>query len=328
MSLSTLERLMPRLACPRCRSALARDAQGWSCSNVRCDDGAPRRFPIVSEHPVLVDFSASILDRESLVTRSGASAVPRSRLGSKLAWSRRLLTPPNRAAARHAAAILERLGHRTTPPTLLIVGGGTVGNGAEALYEDAHSVEVVAFDLYASPRTQFIADAHAIPLADGSVDAVWIQAVLEHVLDPARVVTEIERVLRPEGVVYAETPFMQQVHEGPYDFTRFSESGHRWLFRRFECLDSGVVAGPGNQLTWSVAALVAGLFRSRAAGRISRVLTVWAQALDHWIPMSYASDGASCVFFFGRKWERELTPHEIVEFYRGAQGVGGSPSRR
>ena len=45
-----------------------------------------------------------------------------------------------------------------------------------------------------------------------------------------------------DGVVYAETPFLQAVHEGPWDFTRFTESGHRWLFRAFERLDSGVVA--------------------------------------------------------------------------------------
>jgi len=56
-------------------------------------------------------------------------------------------------------------------------------------------------------------------------DAVWIQAVLEHVLDPVRVVAEIHRVLRPGGLVYSEIPFMQEVHEGAYDFTRFRLSG-------------------------------------------------------------------------------------------------------
>jgi ubiquinone/menaquinone biosynthesis C-methylase UbiE len=69
-----------------------------------------------------------------------------------------------------------------------------------------------------------VADGHQLPIADGSVDGVWIQAVLEHVLDPSIVVQEIHRVLTPGGVVYAETPFMQPVHEGAYDFTRFSLS--------------------------------------------------------------------------------------------------------
>ncbi|CAH2407660.1 hypothetical protein MES5069_620012 [Mesorhizobium escarrei] len=34
---------------------------------------------------------------------------------------------------------------------------------------------------------------------------------------------------------------MQQVHEGAYDFTRFTELGHRWLFRRFETISRGAL---------------------------------------------------------------------------------------
>ncbi len=70
---------------------------------------------------------------------------------------------------------------------------------------------------------------------------------------------EIHRVLRPGGIVYADTPFLQQVHEGAYDFTRFTDSGHRFLFRRFERIDSGSVAGCGHG-----AALVGRLLRPRA----------------------------------------------------------------
>ena len=124
------------------------------------------------------------------------------------------------------------------------------GGGAEmnaVLYEN-EALDILAFDIYGSSMVQFIGDAHRIPLADQTVDAVWIQAVLEHVLNPAQVVDEIPRVLRADGLVYAETPFMQQVHEGPYDFTRFTDSGHRWLFRKFEMIDSGTVMGSGTQL--------------------------------------------------------------------------------
>jgi ubiquinone/menaquinone biosynthesis C-methylase UbiE len=121
-----------------------------------------------------------------------------------------------------------------------VIGGGTIGNGMESLYDDPR-LDLLAFDIYASENVQFLADGHQVPLKDGSVDAVWIQAVLEHVLDPQAVVAEIRRVLRPGGLVYASTPFMQQVHEGPYDFTRFTESGHRYLFRHF----TGSIATPG-----------------------------------------------------------------------------------
>jgi SAM-dependent methyltransferase len=244
--------------------------------------------------------------------------VPRGAARGALRPLRDLLVPPNRVAARHAALLLEQLRSRTARPTVLVVGGGTIGSGADALYA-TQAVDLVAFDVYASPHTQWIADAHAIPLADRSMDAVWVQAVLEHVLDPGRVVGEIARVLADDGLVYAETPFLQQVHEGAYDFTRFTESGHRWLFRGFERLDSGVVAGAGTQLVWSVDYAARGLFRSTVAGRLARLGGFWLHALDRLVPEPHAVDDAACVFFYGRRSQQEITPREIVAHYRGAQ---------
>jgi hypothetical protein len=43
-----------------------------------------------------------------------------------------------------------------------------------------------------------------------------------NVSDPVRAVGEFHRVLRPEGIVYSETPFLQPVKGGAYDFTRYS----------------------------------------------------------------------------------------------------------
>ena len=113
------------------------------------------------------------------------------------------------------------------------------------------SIRVVESDVELGPRPAVLFDAHDIPFEDGSFDGVIAQAVLEHVADPYRCVAEIHRVLKPGGVVYAETPFMQQVHEGAYDFTRFTHLGHRRLFRDFSEVASGVACGPGMALAWS-----------------------------------------------------------------------------
>jgi SAM-dependent methyltransferase len=224
----------------------------------------------------------------------------------------------NRVAERNVARVLTLVNVSNPAPRILIVGGGAVGSGVEALYEDP-APQLIGFDIYGSAYTQFIADGHGIPLRDESVDAVVVQAVLEHVLDPWRVVEESRRVLKPGGLVYAETPFMQQVHEGPYDFTRFTESGHRHLFKRFDVIDSGAVAGPATQLLWSIDYLGRGLFRSKKAGVVLKALFFWLRFLDRLVPEAYAVDGASGVFFLGRKWEKEVTPHEAVRHYKGAQ---------
>ncbi|MGH7707317.1 MAG: class I SAM-dependent methyltransferase [Vulcanimicrobiaceae bacterium] len=202
---------------------------------------------------------------------------------------------------------------------MLVVGGGRIGSGLNALYE-ADDLDLIAFDLFPSSHTQFVADAHRIPLQTASVDGIIVQAVLEHVLDPWQVVAEIHRVLRPEGLIYADTPFLQQVHEGPYDFTRFTESGHRWLFRDFSLIDSGVVAGPGVQLAWSLAHIARAVIPLRGVATVVRNGASWPGALiDRLIPRRVAVDGASSVYFLGRRSDQRLRPRDMIAHYRGSQ---------
>jgi ubiquinone/menaquinone biosynthesis C-methylase UbiE len=269
--------------------------------------------------PVLVDFEHSIVPRGGFghddVT-SGLTGPRRWRVDRLPAPIRAVWKPRNKVAARNIGRLLSLL--EAPSPVVLVVGGATIGNGAEALYR-SHGVRLLAFDAAPSSSIQFVADAHQIPLASGSVDAVIVQAVLEHVLDPHRVVSEIERVLVEDGVVYAETPFLQAVHAGPYDFARFTSSGHRYLFGRFEELAAGVVAGPGTALLWSIDHLVRGLARHELAGKLARAAFFWLRSLDRLVPEAFAMDSASAYYFLGRRAARELTPAEIVEYYRGAQ---------
>ncbi|MBD5634181.1 MAG: methyltransferase domain-containing protein [Candidatus Eremiobacteraeota bacterium] len=212
----------------------------------------------------------------------------------------------------------------TRRPLVLVIGGGTIGSGLEEFYADPR-IDIVAFDVFPSRFTQFVADGHAIPLADESVDGVVVQAVLEHVLDPARVVADIYRVLRPDGLVYADTPFLQHVHEGPFDFTRFTESGHRWLFRRFALLESGFVAGIGTELTWSVAHAARSVVPLRGVSSAVRLaMTPLAMLIDRFAKPRHAIDGASSVYFYGRRSTEAMRPRDIVGHYRGAQTI---PSR-
>jgi SAM-dependent methyltransferase len=319
MPLADPEHAQSLLVCPRCRSALEPVGAARRCTSERCGLAAAGSFPTAGGWPVLIDFEHSIVVRDAVVARPAAAPAPPTRwrrLAGRL--PRAVWKPHNAVAARNVDALMARLDGPSA--RVLVIGGGELGNGVEALYAGRHTV--IGFDVYGSPLTHFIADAHQIPLPDGSVDAVVIQAVLEHVLDPPRVVAEIWRVLRPAGLVYAETPFLQQVHAGAYDFTRFTASGHRWLFRAFEELDAGPVAGPGTQMLWSVDHLARGVLRSPTGGRLVRAAFSWLRLLDRTAAAPFALDGASACFFLGRRAERELTAREIVAYYRGAQRNG------
>lgn len=283
-------------------------------------NGTKRRYPLIDGKPVLIDFERSVVSEHELLSRKAGSAISRPSHHGPKALIKRLLSPQKPQTRRNVARLRDLLRQRasTEPSKVLIVAGGTVGQGMGPLYEDP-AIEVYAFDIYGTPLTQFVADAHSIPVATGTFDAVVIQAVLEHVLEPAKVVSEIWRVLKFGGIVYAETPFMQHVHEGAYDFTRFTESGHRYLFRNFYEIASGVSGGPGLQFMWAVDYFVRSLFRSRVAGKVAKLSVFWAQYLDALIPEEYATDAASGTYFMGAKSDTVVTPREAVLRYRGAQ---------
>lgn len=307
-------------ACPRCRRPVRASRDGWRCSNVECRY-AEHGFPMVSGKPALVDFDHSVLNADRLQATEGASEYGRKGLGPRLfelLYGRNRIAPV--AVERMLAELRDSCAALGRRPRILVIGGGAVGNGLEAFYADT-TIDLVGFDIYMSPFVQFIGDGHAIPLADGSIDGVVVQAVLEHVLQPEIVAGEIHRVLRDGGIVYADTPFMQQVHEGPYDFTRYTDSGHRYLFRGFERIDSGQVAGAGTALMWAIRYYARALTRSVVIGGLIGHCFFWLRYTDAILDPKFSLDAASSVFFLGRKTTTSITRGEIIDYYQGALAI-------
>ena len=63
--------------------------------------------------------------------------------------------------------------------------------------ERKRAAHVLNLEIAPVPTTDVVGDGHALPFTDGCLDAVIVEAVLEHVQDPVGMVDEIRRVLKP-----------------------------------------------------------------------------------------------------------------------------------
>ena len=96
--------------------------------------------------------------------------------------------------------------------TLVDLGAGT-GQFATA-FGDWFDLDVIAVEPSDAMRARIPASVHALagaadalPLADASVDAVWLSLVLHHIPDLEAAAHEIRRVLRPGGAVLIRQGF-------------------------------------------------------------------------------------------------------------------------
>jgi SAM-dependent methyltransferase len=301
------------LCCPRCRSGLL-IGEEYRCANPNCDLNT-HPFLFMRGQPVLVDFARSIVR----VVDLEAGPLP---LLERPKWRETLAkfsTPKNHVSDRILADIRHRLLSAGGRPRVLIVGGGAIGQGLEQLYETAE-IEVIATDIYASDVTTLVADTHHLPFTEESMDAVVIQAVLEHVLAPHDVVAEIHRVMKSHGLVFADTPFIQQVHGNAYDFMRFTVSGHRWLFKNFTMIEAGASIGAGVALIWSIRYFIRALTGSGKLGTAFAILFFWLRFLDG--NSRNQQDAASSVHFFGTKSEQTIKPTDMIAFYEQQARAG------
>jgi len=89
--------------------------------------------------------------------------------------------------------------------------------------------DVVAVDLASTARPDAAADLKRLPFADDTFDAAFCAQVLEHEREPAAVVAELYRVLRPGAKLLLTAPHLSRLHDLPHDYYRFTGEGLRAL---------------------------------------------------------------------------------------------------
>jgi SAM-dependent methyltransferase len=321
--------VLPLLRCPRTGSELKPTEDGALVAR-----HGDRRYPVVDGVPVLIYDEYSLVDISWALEGRRDGNEPSSPSGFRLLAEQALHRLPssdrNVAAGRNYRRLIELLRVRAESgrkPRVLVVGGCIEGAGSEELLE-CPELQVIETDIAFGPRVDVVCDGHDLPFIEGSFDAVVIQAVLESVVEPARVASEVHRVLSEDGLVYSEAGFMQQGHIGAFDFNRFTHLGHRRLWRFFDEVDSGAQCGPGMAMLWSIEYFLrAFVGESRALGAISQRMVAlagfWLKYLDGYLVRRPGGiDAASGTFFLGTRRETPVPDSVILAGFRGIQPRG------
>lgn len=112
---------------------------------------------------------------------------------------------------------------------LLDVGCGTKP------YQDFFDVsEYVGLDIEREGSQErscadYLYNGDEFPFQDDKFNSVLCNQVLEHVFNPANFLSEIYRVMKPEGKLLLTVPFVWDEHEQPFDYARYSTYGLKAL---------------------------------------------------------------------------------------------------
>jgi hypothetical protein len=103
----------------------------------------------------------------------------------------------------------------------------------------------VGLDIAPGPNVDVVGDAHELSrlLPPHSFDAAMSLSVFEHLAMPWKVVIELNRVLKPGGIVFVQTHQTFPLHDEPWDFWRISADAWPALFNAktgFRIIDSGM----------------------------------------------------------------------------------------
>jgi SAM-dependent methyltransferase len=311
------------LQCPSCGAPLVSGIAEFTCRGESC--GA--RYAVVDGVPLLISDRRSTIPPGQFI--SGGAGVAARQSGTPSVHDRVRALTPSITRDEKRSTILRRLvtllgaieSHR--PAMILAIGAPAQAATVRSILAGG-GAEVVHVGVTPGTNTpDVLCDFGRLPFRNAAFDAVVVQGALHRTLQIAQAVDEVLRVLRADGLIYAEEPFMEPVQDGPYDFFRFSHLGLRGLFLGCEEIDSGTVNGVGTALASSWRHYLWSLPRSRRTGfllaTIGSFTSFFWKYLDKRLEKRpRAVDAAASVFFFGQHGAGSLSVSELVAGYRGA----------
>lgn len=111
---------------------------------------------------------------------------------------------------------------------VLDIGSGRF-NRYQALCTNAE--KFTTLDPDSTWKPDIVGSAENMPIESNSFDGILCTQVLEHIAHPEKAVREMYRVLKPGGILLLTAPQMNELHEIPHDYFRYTNFGLETLMK-------------------------------------------------------------------------------------------------
>ena len=85
--------------------------------------------------------------------------------------------------------------------------------------------DVIRLNIHPGEDIDVVSDGNHYPFDNETFDKIMLRCLLEHVEDPNSILKEATRILKLEGKMVIEVPFINPIHAAPDDFYRFTPNG-------------------------------------------------------------------------------------------------------
>lgn len=194
--------LLSKALCPECRAGKlgSKPAERhWYC--LRC--GA--QFPLIDGVPALFRLRDQAVFLQYSARRQIKSKEARA---SSSSWA---IYHWNTYGFENLLPLATSVGQE-----LLVFGCGSGDD--RSLIEDK-GFSVTNFDIYRTDGTDLMCDGHNLPFENATFDMVLSSQVFEHLQRPWEAMKEIERILRPGGVLVGSVAFIKPYHGSYFHMT-------------------------------------------------------------------------------------------------------------
>lgn len=282
------DRIMAILRCPACKSDSLVEQATLVCLN------CGQQYRMVGGIPVMVADE----DERADVTPSAAAGEKASPtlIGRAVHWLRKTLSPPSVVYISGKGKITDFISSLGDGATIVDIGSGSKRRGKG----------VVNLDVFPLANVDMVFDGRELPIRDEVVDGIISTAVLEHVMDPSQLVSEMFRILRGGGRFLVTVPFLEGFHGAPSDFQRYTICGLDVLFSKFNKIHSGIEAGPSSALAWVVRGWIGSFAQSERVHRLLLFVGGWlVQPIKYFdivlAKRRFAHKVAAGLYFLGEK---------------------------